>query len=468
MPSLAPDTPTIGPQDGPQTQYLASEADIVIYGGAAYGGKTFALLMEGARHKDNDAFTFTCFRRSMPQIKNQGALWDESFEIYPALGATPMVGDYSWRWPSGAEAKFSHLEDEKTLLDYDGAQIALVGFDQLEQFTERQFFYILSRNRSGCGVRPYCRATANPPRRKKGESRHWLRNLLDWWIKGQNYPKEERGYPIQERSGVVRYFTRDPRDGKIIWVEREWRNPEDGSPPKSITFIPAKYTDNKIGVKRDPGYVSNLNAQERTDRLRLKEGNWDVTEEAGMFDPSWFKIEDRLPQGMRLLRYWDRAATDPTPKNPDPDWTAGAIGGLDEQDELWVADMEHFQEGPGGNERRVRRTAEIDGRDVEIYLEQEPGSAGKDVVDHYQSKVLKGYTVHPDKPTGDKVVRAKPWCAKAERGKVHLVRGEWNRAFLAEVSTFPEGKKDQVDAVSGLHKMLTEPGKFKYGALAER
>lgn len=459
------DAPTIRPQAGPQTEFLASEADIVIYGGAAYGGKTYALLMEGGRHKDNPGFTFSCFRRSMPQIKKQGALWDTSFEIYPALGATPATGDCSWTFESGAEIRLAHLEDENTLLDYDGAQIALIGFDQLEQFTERQFFYMLSRNRSGCGVRPYCRATANPPRRKKGASRHWLRNLLDWWIKGESYPKEERGYPITERTGVVRYFHRE--DNKIIWVEKGWRDAE-GTAPKSITFIPAKYSDNKIGMARDPGYVSNLNAQERGDRLRLKEGNWDVMEEAGMFDPAWFKIEDRAPAGMRAVRYWDRAATEATPKNPDPDWTAGAIGGLDDQDELWITGMEHFQDGPGGNERRIKRTAEIDGKEIEIALEQEPGSAGKDVVDYYQSKVLKGYTVHGDRPTGDKTIRAKPWCAKAERGKVHLVRGDWNHAFLAEVSTFPDGKKDQVDAVSGLHKFLTEPDKFTYGALAER
>ena len=117
--AVANPTKEFKPQASPQKAFLASEAAIVIMGGAAFGGKTFSLLMEGTRHKDNSGFTFTCFRRSMPQINAQGALWDESFEIYPYLGAMPMVGDHSWRWPSGAEFKFAHLEDEKTLMDYD-------------------------------------------------------------------------------------------------------------------------------------------------------------------------------------------------------------------------------------------------------------------------------------------------------------------------------------------------------------
>lgn len=453
-------------QPGPQAAFLKSPADIVVYGGSAYGGKTFGLLMEGTRHKDNPDFTFTIFRQSMPQIKAQGALWDESFEIYPHLGAAPLVATTSWRWPSGCEFRFTHLEDEKTLMGYKGAQICLLGFDQLEEFTERQFFYMLSRNRSGCGVRPYCRATCNPPRVRKGEARHWLRSLLDWWIKGEDYPKEEQGFPIPERSGVIRHFTR--RSDKIEWVEAEWRDPEDGSTPKSLTFIPARYSDNRIGLKRDPGYLTNLNLQGWADRRTMKEGNWDVSEDAGLIDPAWFKIEERPPKGLRLARYWDRAATEPTPKNPDPDFTAGALGGLDDHDELWILDMQHFQKSPAGNEEEIARTAEVDGQAVPIVIEEEGGASGKDSVDHYQSKVLKKFTVHGDRPDKNKILRSQVWRAKAERGKVHLVRGTWNHPFLAECATFPHGKKDQVDAVSGLHKFFTEPRQFRYGALAKR
>ncbi len=429
----------IAAQEGPQTQFLSSEADIVIFGGAAFGGKTFSLLMEGGRHIDNPAFTFTIFRRSIPQITNQGALWDESFEIYPRLGAFPSVGSHSWSFPSGAEGKFAHLQEEKTIYDYDGSQIPLIMFDQLEQFSEKQFFYMLSRNRSGCGVKPYVRGSANPPKQRG----HWLRALVDWWI-------GEDGFPIKERCGVVRYFTR--QDNKVIWVDEDWRD-ENGAKPKSFTFIAAKYSDNKIGLAKDPGYVSNLNAQDRVDKQRLKDGNWNAVEEGVMFQREDFKIIDRLPPGIKLMRYWDRAATEVTEKNKDPDWTAGALCG-EHEGALIIAHVEHFQESPLGNEQRIAGCAEIDGDDVPIYLEEEGGSAGKDVISYYQRNVLRGYIVTGDRPTGDKRLRAKPWCALSQNGNVFLVRGSWNHAFLSEIETFPNGKRDQVDAVSGAYKFL--------------
>ena len=359
---------------------------------------TFGLLMEAGRYTDIPGFSCTIFRRSIPQIMNQGALWDESFEIYPYLGGTPSVGAHSWTWPSGSEIKMAHLQEEKTIYDYDGAQIPLIEFDQLEQFTERQFFYLLSRNRSGCGVIPYIRASANPPKQKG----HWLRALVDWWI-GKD------GYPIPERCGVIRYFIRV--DNQIQWVEESYRTPE-GDPPKSFTFIAAKYTDNRIGLSRDPNYVTNLNAQDRVDKQRLKEGNWNAVEGGTMFDRDWFVIKEahEIPPGIRKMRYWDRAATLPTAKKPDPDWTAGALCGQ-KDGVLYVFDMQHFQENPAGNERELGKTARIDGRQVPIYIEEEGGSAGKDTISHYQRTVLRGYIVVGDRPTGDKTERAKPWCA---------------------------------------------------------
>jgi hypothetical protein len=83
----------IGPQSGPQTQFLSTSADIAIYGGAAGGGKTFAELLEPLRHVGNQDFGAVIFRRTTPQITNDGALWDESLRLYPLLGAKPNQGD---------------------------------------------------------------------------------------------------------------------------------------------------------------------------------------------------------------------------------------------------------------------------------------------------------------------------------------------------------------------------------------
>jgi hypothetical protein len=166
--------PIISAQPGPQTAFLQSPADICIYGGAAGGGKTVGLILEPLRHATRVAnFTAVFFRRTTPQITNPGGLWDESQKFYPRLGGTPHVGMREWRWPRGSKIKFSHLQFDTTVYDWQGAQITLICFDELTHFTARQFSYMVSRNRSTCGVRPYIRATCNPDAATVGSPTSW-------------------------------------------------------------------------------------------------------------------------------------------------------------------------------------------------------------------------------------------------------------------------------------------------------
>ena len=75
----------IGPQPGPQEDFLATPADVAIFGGQAGGGKTYALLLEGQRHVSNTGYRGVIFRRTSPDITNPGAIWDESLELYSTL-----------------------------------------------------------------------------------------------------------------------------------------------------------------------------------------------------------------------------------------------------------------------------------------------------------------------------------------------------------------------------------------------
>jgi hypothetical protein len=181
------------PQSGPQTAFLASPADIVVYGGAAGGGKSFGLLLEPLRHAQKPDFRAVVFRRTSPQITAGGGLWDTAAKVYPRLGADPNRSALKYRFPSGAEVAFRHLQHEETKHDYDGSQLALIGFDELTHFTATQFFYLLSRNRSTAGVRPYVRATCNP------DAGSWVKPFIQWWIDPLT------GYPIPERVGVLRW-----------------------------------------------------------------------------------------------------------------------------------------------------------------------------------------------------------------------------------------------------------------------
>ncbi|MEZ5781169.1 MAG: terminase family protein [Rhizobiaceae bacterium] len=291
------------PQPGPQEQFLSSSADIVIYGGAAGGGKTYGLLMEPMRHMDNGKFGAVLFRRETPQITNEGGLWDTSFNLYPHVGATPKEQPYQWTFPAGATVTMTHLQHEKDVYNWQGAQIPLLMFDELTHFTRKQFFYMLTRNRSTCGVHPYVRATCNPdpdsflvdwPGREKGEGQ----GLIDWWI-------GDDGYPIPERSGVIRFFI-------VVSDTLRWADtPEELKEkygrhvrPKSITFIASSIYDNKILLEADPGYLANLEAQSMEEQMRLLHGNWKFRAEGGLVKRDQIQHLGSKPRPAWCVWWW--------------------------------------------------------------------------------------------------------------------------------------------------------------------
>lgn len=436
---------TIVPQEGPQSRFLSSAADIAIYGGAAGGGKTWALLMEPLRHIANPAFGAVFFRRTTVQIRNEGGLWDESAVLYPQLAADPKEHELWWKFPSGAAVSFAHLEHDKTRLGYQGAQIPLICFDELTHFTPTQFWYLVSRNRSMCGVRPYIRATCNP------DADSWVAELIAWWIDA------DTGLPIPERAGVLRWFVRVGED--LRWAddpadlaEYTMLN-EDGEqvpiPPKSLTFVPAKLTDNKALMAADPGYMASLLSLPLVERERLLGGNWKIRPAAGLyFQRSWCRVVDVIPAGTVWARGYDLAATPPTPQNPDPDATAAVLIGRTPDGRYIVADCRTIQETPAGVERFIRNIASDDGSGTTISLPQDPGQAGKSQVKAL-TLMLSGYTVRSSAETGDKVTRFGPFSAQAEAGNVDVFRGAWNDAWFTELEGFPATKHDdRADATS--------------------
>ena len=269
---------TIEPQKGYQLKALSSKADIVIGGGAAGTGKTYSLLLEFLRHINNPEWGGVIFRRTSPQIRNEGGLWDTSMNIFTHVNAVPRETSLEWKFPKGSKLKFSHLEYEKNKFDWQGSQIPFLGFDELTHFSESMFFYLLSRNRSVSGVNPYVRATCNP------DPDSWVSKLIEWWI------DQDSGFPINERDGVIRYFIRE--NGNYIWgdsesevIEKAWYFLEDmvfksGVDPKSfiksLTFISGSIYDNKKLLEVNPEYLGNLASQDEQQKKILLDGNWKV------------------------------------------------------------------------------------------------------------------------------------------------------------------------------------------------
>lgn len=248
-----------------QKEFLETEADIALYGGAAGSGKSLALLLDFAKSEllKFPYYGGVIFRRTYPEIKNEGGLWDESGNWYPEIGAIANESRLIWKFPSGATIRFSHLQHEKDVYRWQGAQLPRVGLDEATHFTRKQFIYLLSRMRSPQGLRPKMRATCNP------DAESWLADFINWYINPQ-------GFPYPERSGVIRYFI--VQGDEVIWGDSvdSLRSRYPGCKPKSFTFISAKITDNPALLDKDPDYLANLEAQDPVERARLLDGNWRV------------------------------------------------------------------------------------------------------------------------------------------------------------------------------------------------
>jgi predicted phage terminase large subunit-like protein len=440
------------PQPGPQTAFMCSSADIVIYGGAAGGGKTFALLLEGLRHKDIAGFSGVVFRKNYTQITVSGGLWEAANKIYGQVqGAKPKkTPKLHWLFsPSGARIHFAHLERDEDLQGWQGSEICYLAFDELTHFSRHQFLYMLSRNRSTCGIRPYVRATCNP------DSDSWVADFISWWI------NQDTGYPIYERSGVVRYMC--VLNDTIYWgsnphelAKEHGVNVEEC---KSVTFIAAKLTDNKVLMAKDPSYMANLKALAEIDKERLLYGNWKIRPAAGMyFKTENFTFVDAVPKNIvAYARSWDLAATEPTPLNPDPDATAGVLMGLLDDGRVIVLDVKRKQIKANDARNLLRNMAAIDQgkyKFVQITIPQDPGQAGKAQAQSLVS-MLAGYSVEIVSPTGSKEVRATPFASQVQAGNVLILKSEWNDMYLSELESFPESKHDDmVDASSDAFNKL--------------
>ena len=439
------------PQEGPQTQFMATPANVCIYGGAAGGGKSYGLLLSPLRYKNVPGFGCTIFRRNFNQIFSQGGLWDESMQIYRGIrGADPKIARGQWwfRDKDGnivSKVTFAHIERDEDVHKWQGAQICEIGFDELTHFSEKTFFYMLSRNRSTCGVTPFVRATCNP------DADSWVAKFIEWWI------DKDTGYPIQERSGKIRWFIR--RNETLYWANTRqelWeqfglQTEEERQEPRSVTFIASKLQDNKELLRVNPGYLANLKALSVIERERLLNGNWKIKAAAGLF----FKrtqlgdILDKVPNDViRWVRCWDLAATEKT-EDGDPAYTSGVLIGKRKNGRYVIADVINRQMSASDVRKTIKLTAQADRaayKRIRIRLPKDPGQAGKEQAESY-IKYLAGFDVKTVAETGSKEARAEPMAAQWQAGNFDMVYGPWNEEYLLQLENFPDGKfKDMVDA----------------------
>lgn len=180
--------------------------------------------------------------------------------------------------------------------------------------------------------------------------------------------------------------------------------------------------------------------------------------EGAILKRAWLPIVDTEPaleQFEALVRYWDRAATQGA-----GNYTVGLLMGRTKMGMYHILDVVRGQYSSRERDQVMLQTAYLDQEKyqglVKTYFEQEGGSSGKDSAEA-TVQLLAGFSVEADRPSGSKEVRAEPFLSQAQAGNVRLLKADWNRAYIDEMTAFPTGANDdQWDATSGgfnkLHK----------------
>lgn len=187
--------------------------------------------------------------------------------------------------------------------------------------------------------------------------------------------------------------------------------------------------------------------------------------DGSLFRPSQIELVNNPPSELEeAVRYWDKAGTDRR-KNPNAAATAGVKLARMRDGRFCILHVKRGMWEASDRESVIKQTAHTDGRAVAVYVEQEPGSGGKESAQNTIQN-LAGYVIKADRPTGSKEVRAEPVSVQVNQGMVCMVKGEWNQEFIDELETYPYGKrKDQADAFAGaFNKMTIKEKKKKAGA----
>jgi predicted phage terminase large subunit-like protein len=309
-------------------------------------------------------------------------------------------------FPSGAQLKFGYLRNEADKDQYQGANYHFIGVDELTQFDEDQYLWLMSRNRapiSEADIPLRMWSASNPGRR----GHYWVKQrfLIEGELKGRTF---------------VRSLLQD--------------NPH------------LDYNE----------YKKTLENLDPVTRQQLLDGNWDVVAGGGFFQRQWFKILDTPPQITLKVRFWDLAATPKTETN-DPDWTAGALVSMHDGS-YCVENIVRTQQTAQNVEQLIRQTADIDGPGVAVIIEQEPGASGLQVLDYYRRHVLPDRNLRAFRPTGPKESRIAIVSSHVESGNLMLLRGNWISDLLDEAELFPDGHDDQLDSIAGAVAMLQQAG----------
>lgn len=390
-----------------QVQFLVLDVEEALYGGAAGGGKSQALLMAALQYVEDSDYSALILRRTYKDLALPGALMDRSHEWLMGTAAHWNNVDKVWKFPSGASLSFGYLQHSSDKYQYQGAEFQFIGFDELTQFSFEDYSYLHSRLRrlKGSDVPIRMRATSNPG----GIGHEW----------------------VKERFIV----------GDKVFV--------------ASNFLNNPYLDSGA-------YSRSLDNLDNITRLQLKFGDWDAVPEGKLFQREWFTrntytvVDEEV---LVVMRFWDLAATyeEDLNKMGGADWTVGALLIKGVSGRVYLEDIVRFRLDPAEAEEYIVRTCR---EDVELFgsdkynvrIEQEGGASAKYVINNFSRRLVGINFDGSHIPRRSKVDRARAFVGFVKHGNFKVKEGGgWLNEFLNEIASFPTRgiHDDQVDALSG-------------------
>ena len=439
-----------------QETYIQDQThDIVVWGGAAAAGKTqLSLIRILLCGMFDEHYVAGVARRSQKQMKSAGSLWSSGTKMFMPHGVTKNQIEMSWSFPSGAEVKCHHLDNNTD--DWQGTQMTEALVDEAQQCSEDDVWYLTSRLRSKSTKKHQLRMTANPLNS----------SFLCRWLVEAGYLLEN-GTPDPERDGKTTYMMQIAGEFKWYKTQEECieAHGDDGKLALKFVFYAANVYDNPWVRKEQPGYVHKLENLKTVEREKLLLGNWFAKEEGdGYIDRDWFQTIPltQVPLGLQSIRCWDLAGTKPHEGNKNPDWTRGLKCSYDKASGyFYITDMKSMRDSPAMVEQLITDTAYNDGKECYVGIPVDPGQAGKTVAEQKRAKLISnGNRCILLSTRGSKLQRAEPFMIALQQGKVWVVDGVFSKENFTELEAFDGARcggqhDDIIDALADCWSALT-------------
>lgn len=387
-----------------QAAFLLLPQREALFGGAAGGGKSDALLMAALQYFDVPGYSALILRTTKQSLTLPSGLIPRSHAWLAGTGAVWKSQENTWYSPEGATITFGYLKHPDDKYRYASSEYQFIGFEELTEFKrEDDYRFMFSRLRRPVGTGELSRV------------------------------------PLRVRS------TTNPVGPGYSWVKARF---VDVPTTRDRVFLPSTVEDNPSLDTAE--YEEALSVLPPVLQQKLRRGDWSAIEKGEFFDRDDIMVETPPLDFEKQVLFWDLAATKPSPENPDPDYTCGVHLAKDFNDRFWILGVHMVRENPSGVQFAVKRAVTQTGTSVYHRMFKDPAQAGKDQALNY-ARLLAGYDFGAVPISGNVLTLIAGVSAQSGNGNLYMAPGIGSAVgeFLDQLEGLPYGTHDDAPAALG-------------------